>query len=425
MLVATSPAVADSTRQPSDDVRSNPFCDPAMESGHDPVQLASGDKPSALWLKPIGKAIGLKSLPHHADEPTSDSNLLIEPVTGSIQNNPLIESVHREHLPLVQTSTILLKPVKTVKAESEPIEYSLSDRQRPPAQSAIIEPSTDDLRGHLKAPQEFGGPRAVVLTPPQKVVEVPENSPQPPVAPPSPAKLTVESPAPLTPPSPIQLIPPSSAQLTRSAAGDRSSSERSKRYRPPVEVEPVPSEIKRLNQGGSSDGPVRAVAAFPLDSVPTTTSVSGQATILQLDVASVRSLTIAGSLKSVEVADPLVCQAVSSGPNQVKLIGTGIGVTRLMLTANADASGQSPLQRAFEIHVIDAPTTNAESLAETAATLNHSIQEAFPHCQVVVQQQRAGLMVAGRCDSQQSAKKIMRMVRKTCLVPVADELIVP
>ncbi len=199
-----------------------------------------------------------------------------------------------------------------------------------------------------------------------------------------------------------------------------------KRYRPPVAVKSVPLEIERISDGTTIEAPVHAVQSFE-PNPSQLTSKTAKLTPLQLDLAQVRSLTLGGNLRAISVADSAVCKAVATGPRQVKLIGTGEGVTQLVVLAEGQEPGTKLLRRSFEIHVNEASESHEahkDSPHQTSEMLIRSIRKAFPNCDVAVIQRGKELTVAGRCDSQSSAKKIMRMVRKTYLVPVRDELIV-
>ena len=201
-------------------------------------------------------------------------------------------------------------------------------------------------------------------------------------------------------------------------------SDQPKRYRPPVAVKTVPLEIERGSNNGIVSAPVQAVPEFEPHAVTLVNSAEGKIPTLHMSLTQVRSLTLGGTLHSAHVADTSICKAVESGPRQLKLIGTGEGTTKLIVVAESDTADGKTLQREFEIQVSEAPQAKDDSIVETVRSLNHSIREKFPHCEVAVFDRGDELMVAGRCDSQESAKKIMRMVRKTCLVPVKDELIV-
>jgi Flp pilus assembly secretin CpaC len=147
-------------------------------------------------------------------------------------------------------------------------------------------------------------------------------------------------------------------------------------------------------------------------------------TALHMNQAQVRSLTLGGSVRGVRVGDKGVCQAFASGPNQLKLIGTGIGTTRLVVWAQTGGDKDEVLMRAFEIHVNEVVPTEGNSIESTTELLNQSIQKVFPNSQAKVQLVRGELWVTGSCESQDSAERIIRMVRKSCLIPVRDQLTV-
>lgn len=267
--------------------------------------------------------------------------------------------------------------------------------------------------------------------------------------------------------SPIVRPVPSPAEMSPQTALS------AKRYRPPVAVTNVPIAFDRqsdvLDTAHRSASAARSVVevseiesfADAIDEIDEAKSAkvavastvsSSNLTPLYMTRAQVRSLTFGGKVTDIEVSDKAVCQAFSAGPNQLKLIGTGDGVTRLVVWAvpdkkfNASMNGSEgeanatesdvdqetmtdvdapqPVMRAFEIHVTDAVDATGEDSIDHTVMLNQSIRQAFPEADVVVHQRNNRLIVSGRCGSEATATKILRMVRKTCLIPVQDELVV-
>lgn len=222
-----------------------------------------------------------------------------------------------------------------------------------------------------------------------------------------------------------------------------------KRYRPPVAVQAIPGTVTRQNPIASKTAPkVQAVPEMVIDvtktqppapdlqqgmRLDTASELKDRGLILGPDVkltqlhmnqAQVRSLTLGGSVRGMRVGDKGVCQAFASGPNQLKLIGTGIGTTRLVVWAQNNGKDDEVLMRAFEIHVDEFVPSEGNSIESTTVLLNQSIQKVFPQSQAKVQLVRGELWVTGTCESQESAEKILRMVRKSCLIPVRDQLTV-
>ena len=222
-----------------------------------------------------------------------------------------------------------------------------------------------------------------------------------------------------------------------------------KRYRPPVAVQAIPGKVTRQNTTASKNSPkVKAVSEMVIEDAETQQPTVDLQQAMRLDTASelkdkslilgpdvkltqlhmnqaqVRSLTLGGSVRGLRVGDKGVCQAFASGPNQLKLIGTGIGTTRLVVWAQSNGEADEVLMRAFEIHVDEVVPSEGNSIENTTLLLNQSIQKVFPRSRAKVQLVRGELCVTGTCESQESAEKIIRMVRKSCLIPVRDQLTV-
>jgi hypothetical protein len=198
------------------------------------------------------------------------------------------------------------------------------------------------------------------------------------------------------------------------------------RYRPPVAVKPIPLAVKRTDATAMVLHPaVQSVEEPDLAQQPERPPVDqtdGESVArLTMSRTQIRSLKLGGQLRRVMVGDQEVCQAVATGPNELKLIGTGCGITKLVVWA--DVGDQSTtLKRAFEVHVGEADAASRNDTSEQTRVLNESLVKMFPGCDVRVLQDPDALRVTGNCDCEESAKKIIRIVRKTCLVPVRDEL---
>tara|TARA_R110002049_G_scaffold2750_4_gene22019 strand:- start:212747 stop:214894 length:2148 start_codon:yes stop_codon:yes gene_type:complete len=203
------------------------------------------------------------------------------------------------------------------------------------------------------------------------------------------------------------------------------------RYRSPVAVDSPPIAVVRGGQSASSPAPVSAVqraeaptlemddAIAVFEATPSVADEPKPAALF-MSRAQVRSLTIGGHVRRVAVGDKNVCQAFAAGPNQLKLIGTGNGVTRLVVWADTTDSSPTRVRR-FEVHVED-KAASKDGFADKTTVLNESIRRAFPTSHVYVQQLQDRLEVTGYCDSEETAKQIVRMIRKTCLIPVRDEI---
>ncbi|KAA5543233.1 hypothetical protein FYK55_13230 [Roseiconus nitratireducens] len=154
---------------------------------------------------------------------------------------------------------------------------------------------------------------------------------------------------------------------------------------------------------------------------PPTSDAPKKPVRLQLARAQVRSMTIGGRLRRVSIANKDVCQAFASGPNQLKLIGTGTGSTELTVWADV-IPGEPTRMQIFQVEVGDDMSSHTDRIADQTALLNDSIDKAFPQASVIVTRTENNLVVSGVCADEETAMQILRLVRKSCLVPVVDEL---
>jgi hypothetical protein len=194
----------------------------------------------------------------------------------------------------------------------------------------------------------------------------------------------------------------------------------------PVAVKQLPPAISQseLADPAATDSPVQPVQALTFGESPAAKPFFvGPLTSLAMQRGTVRSLKVGVSIPHFEIEDESICQVLRGGSNELKLIGIQNGTTRIVV--HASGSGTSKIQaRGFEIHVSEPGTQFATPLTEQCDRLNRSLNQAFPNCQVKLNVYRNQLVVGGTCDSNTTAREILRMIRKACLVPVQDQLVV-
>ncbi len=143
---------------------------------------------------------------------------------------------------------------------------------------------------------------------------------------------------------------------------------------------------------------------------------------LRFQPTEVRALKVDNPIQRVEIQSVAVCAAVKTGSHQVQLIATGVGKTKLTLWT-IDAAGQEQGEL-YEIQVADARTAQADSAQSIAATLSQSIETAFPTSRILVRYHGGRLLITGTCPDEESARRILRMVRSACPMPVDDKITV-
>ncbi|MFK8113404.1 MAG: pilus assembly protein N-terminal domain-containing protein [Rubripirellula sp.] len=337
--------------------------------------------------------------------------------------------------------------VAAVVESAEPVYFSMSDRFSSPASSTTEAPAEQAVDvAHSETPVVEVA--AGVPVEPELIVDVEEGAAvliqevdDSASAVEEPAKLAVDSATPIemegpdeSSLQPINSVLEADAEEPTAVYGSApivsapvkaaEATLHTQRYRPPVAVKALPLAFGRSPEEAPAVASLQAAKELDLDGFGSSLEKKTKLTPLYMSQAQVRSLTLGGSVRKVKVANENVCQAVASGPNQLKLIGLGRGVTRLVVWADTDNADKPTRMRAFEVHVKDTVETTGETVGNKTAMLNQSIHKAFPGCEVRVRQVGNELVVSGRCDSETSAKKIMRMVRSTCLVPTRDELVV-
>ena len=233
-----------------------------------------------------------------------------------------------------------------------------------------------------------------------------------------------------------------SDQIHRSGEKSGAGESENRFARPPVAVVTAPVAFERgsvdplasivrpavevLQQGGTRK-PLADGTASGLRS--TTTALDRELakqtpiTSLVMELAQVRTLTIDAPLRDFRIEDTATCQVIQSGGNRLKLIGTGRGVTRLIVWADTDAESQTTTQpMVFLVHVRDGLDATGNVVADPTERLNESIRQVYPGARVRVFRQGERLIVSGECDDRRTATEIVRLVRRSCLVPVDDAL---
>ena len=217
------------------------------------------------------------------------------------------------------------------------------------------------------------------------------------------------------------------------------------RYRPPVAIDTAsipadrtpessaPSAIEMagdfsLEEALTLDGSATDASTestFDRDSPPRLQLPAGMSAIpLEMQLATARTLVIGGDVQDVRVINDAVCQACADDEGRIKLVGTSRGVTQLVVWAKVDNDAGVSVDRvqAFEVTVDE--HAEADAADQSLDMLDRSIAKTFPGAEVVLDHLGDTIRVRGTCDSESDAKRILRMIRRTCLIPVEDQLVV-
>ena len=136
----------------------------------------------------------------------------------------------------------------------------------------------------------------------------------------------------------------------------------------------------------------------------------------------VRCIKVAGAVEKIEVEDESICKGMVSDSKGITLIGVNRGVTRVKVWMTSE-SHLSKSPQIFEVSVREAWTTSSHKSGMTINDATKSIAELFPTTRIAIKAHENGtLIVFGKTDTNDEAKKIVSMVRKMFLVPVQDRI---
>ncbi|MCC9657312.1 pilus assembly protein N-terminal domain-containing protein [Rhodopirellula halodulae] len=394
----------------------------------------------------------------HASVQTPPTNIPAEPVWQPAMQ-PVAEPVE------APAKTVLATPVDpapsavaaTDSDSSEPIEFSLNDASGFENESAedvslsfsdFDEPSLDrSLASEVEegaVADEVRLPEAVKLPEPfnitsAKKVELPatpvvskETLPRLPlpVHINSPTSLMAEQ-APAAPRMPVKIETPSSLESVKMDPVPTAP-----RHRAAVAVEapPMVAVAKRKASKASTASRVSAAPIVPAalaghrDSVNTVVASqqlpvdeSITATV-QCEAEDVTSLSVDGIIRGVTVDDESIAQVISTNSRHLRLIGIRPGTTRVMVERLEEGS-QEPVREIYLLNIASAAKQNARS-SQQEQSLMSVIEDKYRTASVQLTRQDDRILVEGACDSVEDAKQIVRLIRKTYLVPVEDQLII-
>ena len=314
-----------------------------------------------------------------------------------------------------------------VIAVPEPHAPATAQDAEPPTVQSADEPILPTATDHMAQPPGLESvhgvrnQRTVVADPPPAQLVGPVG-PQVNAAPSAVSSATydpasMEQPAGPTDPTPetSSTAPPLAAGLMESGPGPAAGDQIAQPNPAPKTVTklrpaPTPRRIPGESKLVTVDAPVSGIDGKTANAIP-----------IQLSRAQVRSMTIGGRLRQFKIDDDSICQVFHSGHNQIKLIGTSLGKTYLTVWADV-APDQTTRVQTFLIDVSQNVNALGEKVGIDTQLLNTSVARAFPGSRALVTQQNGVLIVSGTCPDDQMATQLLRMVRKSCRIPVIDRL---
>jgi Flp pilus assembly secretin CpaC len=141
--------------------------------------------------------------------------------------------------------------------------------------------------------------------------------------------------------------------------------------------------------------------------------------IIELESQSAKGIDIPGGIKAITVENEDVCRILHDAKT-ITLVGNQIGSTLVEIWTN-DAKETPMLARVN----VSQPWHKSNSKPTDVRDVKHAVAQAFPKANInIVPNADGTLDVRGTTDSEDSAKRILEIVRKVCLVPVKDKVTV-
>ncbi|MEL6896710.1 MAG: pilus assembly protein N-terminal domain-containing protein, partial [Planctomycetota bacterium] len=133
-------------------------------------------------------------------------------------------------------------------------------------------------------------------------------------------------------------------------------------------------------------------------------------TAINLRADEVRTYRFASTIRRVRIEDKTVCRVVPVSSNEMQLIGTALGQTTMSVWT--DHENREP--RVYSVKVARA-SVKAASSRSSVEKVSGMITDMFPDCRIMIVTGHNRLTLRGLCDSEESAERILRLVRKVCM----------
>ena len=167
----------------------------------------------------------------------------------------------------------------------------------------------------------------------------------------------------------------------------------------------------------------RVAAASPSSrpSSPQFQQTAAKAQEVSVAAAGIAALPFSDKVACFAVEDRSICQIVATREDELRVLGQQEGQTRIAVWLGPR---ESTTPQIFQVQVTASEAVDETTLALAANKLNHSLTQTFPGAQVHVIAGDGKLTVHGTTQGDEKARRIMRLIRQACLVPVIDKIVV-
>ncbi|WDQ18381.1 hypothetical protein [Rhodopirellula sp. P2] len=351
-----------------------------------------------------------------------------------IAESPVVEATipTQSSEPEKVTAVVAEEADLAIVEESEPIEFSLNDAMDSMNAESVSLSFSDTGLADLDA-SESRDEESISIPEPLKIAAPLQETVAPSSLPQLPQPVQVHLPSEMV----VQQHRHLPVKIDAPAHFDRVDSERMHdapvRHRAAVAVEAPPMvAVAKPSQDAPTEARVSAALIVPAalaghrgQSRQHSMNGSGSTLLVQdaivCDPDDVTSLTVDGIIEAVRVEDDSVARVISSTSRHLRLMGVRPGKTRVLVQQKVAGQAGS-LREIYELHVAESSNVRGGE-SQQERSLMELIEQKFRTASVQVTRQGDRIVVQGECDDSKDAKEIVRLIRKTFLVPVEDQLI--
>ncbi len=144
---------------------------------------------------------------------------------------------------------------------------------------------------------------------------------------------------------------------------------------------------------------------------------------LRIPLHASQSIRFGGKVLRTVPENRTVCRSIVSGVHEVALISRNAGITRVAVELEDRNGRTKPI--VLQVEVAGPWSQSETNMVRDLGIIEQTIREIHQDSQVsIVRNKDGSLIVAGTAASEASARSILSMVRRVCLVPIKDQIVV-
>ncbi len=169
-----------------------------------------------------------------------------------------------------------------------------------------------------------------------------------------------------------------------------------------------------------------AMTAIAPMAPPVATSKRNQPKTVEVLYRNVETIDVGRPVSRIDIQDESVCKALATEGTNVILIGLAKGQTTIKIWP-VTMDGEEATPESYKVSVNEAWKSETQDNRNLSSVedVQETLLEMFPSSEIKLQSASNGsLIIFGKAESNEQARQIAQLVRKTFLVPVIDRIAV-